>query len=158
MDAPWFSRYPKGTPQQIGPYDYQSLIELFEDSVNKFPNRVAFENFGKQITFREIDDLSTAFAAYLQQDLKLKKGDRIAIQMPNLIQFPIAFMGAIKAGLIAVNTNPLYTPREMEYQFNDAAFLPSSLFPTLRIISSRSFLKFLSSISSLRIWATCSVR
>ncbi len=120
MDAPWFSKYPKGIPQDIGPYEYQSLIELFDSAVNKYPNRVAFENFGIQYTFRQIDDLSTAFAAYLQNDLKLKKGDRIAIQMPNLIQFPIAFMGSIKAGLIAVNTNPLYTPREMEYQFNDA--------------------------------------
>lgn len=120
MDSPWFSKYPKGIPQQIGPYEYDSLLDLFKVAAKKYPNRVAFENFGKQITFGEIDRLSTAFAAYLQQELQLKKGDRVAIQMPNLIQFPIAFMGVIKAGLIAVNTNPLYTPREMEYQFNDA--------------------------------------
>lgn len=120
MNYPWYSKYPKGTPQQIGPLEYNSLIELFDAAAHKYPNRVAFENFGKQITFAEIDRLSTAFAAYLQNELKLKKGDRVAIQMPNLIQFPIAFMGVIKAGLIAVNTNPLYTPREMEHQFNDA--------------------------------------
>lgn len=120
MDSPWFSKYPKGIPQQIGPYEYNSLLDLFKVAAKKYPNRVAFENFGKQITFGEIDKLSTAFAAYLQQELKLQKGDRVAIQMPNLIQFPIAFMGVIKAGLIAVNTNPLYSPREMEYQFNDA--------------------------------------
>jgi long-chain acyl-CoA synthetase len=120
MDSPWFSKYPKGIPQHIGPYEYDSLLDLFKVAAKKYPNRVAFENFGKQITFGEIDRLSTAFAAYLQQELQLKKGDRVAIQMPNLIQFPIAFMGVIKAGLIAVNTNPLYTPREMEYQFNDA--------------------------------------
>lgn len=120
MTYPWYSKYPKGTPHQIGPYEYNSLIELFDAAAQKYPNRVAFENFGKQITFAEIDRLSTAFAAYLQTELKLKKGDRVAIQMPNLIQFPIAFMGVIKAGLIAVNTNPLYTPREMEHQFNDA--------------------------------------
>jgi len=120
MSFPWYSRYPKGTPQQIGSLEYNSLIELFEVAAQKYPNRIAFENFGKQISFAEIDRLSTAFAAYLQNDLKLKKGDRVAIQMPNLIQFPIAFMGVIKAGMIAVNTNPLYTPREMEHQFNDA--------------------------------------
>lgn len=120
MSFPWYSKYPKGIPQQIGPLEYNSLIELFEVAALKYPNRIAFDNFGKQITFSEIDRLSTAFAAYLQNDLKLKKGDRVAIQMPNLIQFPIAFMGVIKAGMIAVNTNPLYTPREMEHQFNDA--------------------------------------
>ncbi|KXK32123.1 MAG: AMP-dependent synthetase and ligase [Bacteroidetes bacterium OLB12] len=120
MSFPWYSKYPKGIPQQIGPLEYNSLIELFEVAALKYPNRIAFDNFGKQITFSEIDRLSTAFAAYLQNGLKLKKGDRVAIQMPNLIQFPIAFMGVIKAGMIAVNTNPLYTPREMEHQFNDA--------------------------------------
>jgi long-chain acyl-CoA synthetase len=120
MTYPWYSKYPKGTPEQIGPYEYNSLIELFDAAGQKYPNRIAFENFGKQITFAEIDRRSTAFAAYLQNELKLKQGDRVAIQMPNLIQFPIAFMGVIKAGLIAVNTNPLYTPREMEHQFNDA--------------------------------------
>lgn len=120
MSYPWYSKYPKGIPQQIGPLEYNSLIELFEASAKKYPNRVAFENFGKQITFAEVDRLSTLFATFLQTDLQLKKGDRVAIQMPNLIQFPIAFMGVIKAGMIAVNTNPLYTPREMEHQFNDA--------------------------------------
>jgi long-chain acyl-CoA synthetase len=75
------------------------LIELFDAAGQKYPNRIAFENFGKQITFAEIDRRSTAFAAYLQNELKLKQGDRVAIQMPNLIQFPIAFMGVIKAGL-----------------------------------------------------------
>jgi long-chain acyl-CoA synthetase len=120
MSAPWFSKYPKGIPHEIGPYEYDSLIELFDVAVKKFPNRVAFDNFGKQITFREVDEQATAFASYLQNVLKLKKGDRVAIQMPNLIQFPVAFMGVIKAGLVAVNTNPLYTSPEMEHQFNDS--------------------------------------
>jgi long-chain acyl-CoA synthetase len=120
MDAPWFAKYPRGIPHEIGAYEYESLIELFDAAVQKFPNRVAFENFGKQMTFIDVDKHSTSFAAYLQNELKLKKGDRIAIQIPNLIQFPIAFMGAIKAGLIAVNTNPLYTSPEMEHQFNNA--------------------------------------
>jgi long-chain acyl-CoA synthetase len=133
MTYPWYSKYPKGTPQQIGPYEYNSLIELFDAAAQKYPNRVAFENFGKQITFAEIDRLSTAFAAYLQNELKLKQGDRVAIQMPNLIQFPIAFMGVIKAGLIAVNTNPLYTPAKWNISLMMPVFPLLLLFQTLRI-------------------------
>jgi long-chain acyl-CoA synthetase len=119
-DFPWFSQYPEGTPKEIGPLPYHNLIDFFQAACTKYADRVAFENMGKQLTFRELDQKSTAFAAYLQHEIGLKKGDRIAIQMPNLLQFPIAFIGSLKAGLIVVNTNPLYTPREMEYQFNDA--------------------------------------
>jgi len=117
---PWFKHYPKGTPETIGALEYSSLIELFEDSSRKYADRIAFENMGAQLTFAEVDQLSNHFAAYLQTELGLKKGERIAIQMPNLLQFPIAFIGSLKAGLIVVNTNPLYTPPEMEHQFNDA--------------------------------------
>lgn len=118
-DFPWFKHYPKGTPHEINLYDYSSLVDLFEKSCAKYRNKVAFTNMGKEMTFAEIDQLSRDFAAYLQS-LGLKKGDRIAIQMPNLLQFPIAFFGALRAGLTVVNTNPLYTPREMEHQFKDA--------------------------------------
>jgi long-chain acyl-CoA synthetase len=117
---PWFSKYPLGTPSEIGPYEYSSLVELFEVASKKFSTKIAFENLGGKLTFDQVDTLSTHFAAYLQNELKLKKGDRIAIQMPNLLQFPIAFIGSLKAGLIVVNTNPLYTPLEMEHQFKDA--------------------------------------
>ncbi len=120
QDFPWFKNYPAGIPKEIGPLEYSSLIELFETAANKNADRVAFENMGVALTFAEVDKLSTHFAAYLQHELGLKKGERIAIQMPNLLQFPIAFIGSLKAGLIVVNTNPLYTPREMEHQFNDA--------------------------------------
>jgi long-chain acyl-CoA synthetase len=118
-DFPWIKRYPKGIPAQINLYDYNSVIELFEDSVKKYRDRVAFENMGARLTFAQVDELSRHFAAYLQS-LGLQKGDRIAIQMPNLLQFPIAFFGSLRAGLIVVNTNPLYTPREMEHQFKDS--------------------------------------
>lgn len=118
-DFPWFEHYPKGTPHEINLYDYSSLVDLFEKSCAKYRDRVAFVNMGKEMTFAEIDTLSKDFAAYLQS-LGLKKGDRIAIQMPNLLQFPVAFFGALRAGLTVVNTNPLYTPREMEHQFKDA--------------------------------------
>ena len=95
-------------------------MEFLEKSFVKYGDRVAYENMGVQLTYGQLDKLSQDFAAYLQQELGLKKGERIAIQMPNLLQFPIVFMGAIRAGLIVVNTNPLYTPREMEHQFKDA--------------------------------------
>jgi long-chain acyl-CoA synthetase len=119
-DFPWFKSYPAGTPHEVKLYEYNSVTEIFEESCKKYGDRVAFENMGAQLTFKQVDELSRNFAAYLQNSLGLKKGDRIAIQMPNLLQFPIAFIGALRAGLIVVNTNPLYTPREMEHQFKDS--------------------------------------
>lgn len=118
-DFPWFKNYPQGIAHEINLYDYTSLVDLFETNCQKYAGRVAFENMGVTLTFKQVQELSNHFAAYLQ-GLGLRKGDRIAIQMPNLLQFPIAFIGALKAGLIVVNTNPLYTPREMEHQFKDA--------------------------------------
>jgi len=117
---PWQKNYPEGVNPTIEPLEFNSLPELFRKASSRYKDRTAFENMGVSMSFGQTDELSDAFAAWLQQDLKLKKGDRIAIQMPNLLQFPIAFIGALKAGLIVVNTNPLYTPREMEHQFCDA--------------------------------------
>jgi len=117
---PWISRYPEGIPSTIGPMEYSSVIELFDVASKKFADKIAYENMGHSLSFRDVDKQSTAFGAYLQKELGLIKGDRIAIQMPNVLQFPIALVGAWKAGLIVVNTNPLYTPREMEHQFSDA--------------------------------------
>jgi long-chain acyl-CoA synthetase len=119
-DFIWQKHYPAGVAKEIGPLEYRSLPDLFQSACKTFGNSVAFENMGKALTYNEVDKLSTNFAAYLQQKLGLKKGERIAIQMPNLLQFPIALIGSLKAGLIVVNTNPLYTPREMEHQFKDA--------------------------------------
>src|SRR5690606_23801044 len=118
-EFPWIKMYPSGVPPEIGSDEYESLVDLFDASFRKFTSRVAFENMGTTLTYGQLDELSTHFAAYLQ-GLGLVKGERIAIQMPNLLQFPIAFVGAVKAGLIVVNTNPLYTPREMEHQFRDS--------------------------------------
>lgn len=119
-DFPWLKNYPKGIPAEITLYDYPSVIELLEDSFQKYHDLPAFENMGVPITFGELDKLSKDFAAFLQQGLGLQQGDRIAIQMPNILQCPVAIIGSLRAGLIVVNTNPLYTPREMEYQFKDA--------------------------------------
>lgn len=119
-DFPWVKKYPSGIPPEIKLDAYSSVLELFEKSFKAYTDRVAFENMGVTLTYGELDRLSNHFAAYLQSGLGLRKGDRIAIQMPNMLQFPIAFIGALKAGLIVVNTNPLYTPREMEHQFKDS--------------------------------------
>lgn len=117
---PWFKHYPKGIPQEIQLDAYQSVTHLFEESCRKYGEKIAFENMGVKLTYSQLDRYSRDFAAYLQHGLGLQKGERIAIQMPNLLQFPIAFFGALRAGLIVVNTNPLYTPREMEHQFKDS--------------------------------------
>lgn len=116
---PWIKNYPEGILPEIKLYDYESVVDLFEKSCVKFKDRVAFENMGVTMTYGEVDKLSKDFAAYLQS-IGMAKGDRIAIQMPNLLQFPVAFFGALRAGLTVVNTNPLYTPREMEHQFKDS--------------------------------------
>jgi len=119
MEHPWFRHYPSEVPKEINPDEYSTIIDLLEKSAEVSTSKPAFVNLGKTITFSETNKLSSDFAAYLQST-GLKKGDRIAIQMPNLLQNPIVIFGAIKAGLIVVNTNPLYTPREMKHQFKDS--------------------------------------
>ncbi|CAH8194446.1 long-chain-fatty-acid--CoA ligase FadD [Vibrio aestuarianus] len=120
MDKPWLSRYPSDVPETINPDTYPSLVEMFEQSVHKYADQPAFMNMGSVMTFRKLEERSRAFAAYLQNELKLKKGDRVALMMPNLLQYPVALFGVLRAGMIAVNVNPLYTPRELEHQLNDA--------------------------------------
>jgi len=116
----WYAHYPEGVAHEIDPNQYNSIAELLAEGLQKNKDRVAFENMGKTLSYGEIDKLSNDFAAYLQHSAGLKKGDRIALQMPNLLQYPIALFGALKAGLVVVNTNPLYTAREMHHQFKDA--------------------------------------
>ncbi len=119
-EAPWFASYPPGVPKHINPDNYSSLAGMLEDSFKKFGSRVAYENMGRELTFSEMDHLTETFASFLQNQLGLKKGDKIAIQMPNLLQNPICIWGALRAGLVVVNTNPLYTPGEMKHQFTDS--------------------------------------
>ena len=116
---PWLKSYPEGVPHTIGESSYASLIEMFEDSFAKYPNRNACEYLGKFMTYRELDEQSRHFAAYLQT-LGLETGARIAIMLPNVMQFQIAMMGALRAGFVVVNVNPLYTSRELQYQLNDS--------------------------------------
>jgi len=120
VEKPWLSRYPNDVPETINPDEYASLVEMFENAVRNFADQPAFINMGSIMTFRKLEERSRAFAAYLQNDLKLKKGDRVALMMPNLLQYPVALFGILRAGMIAVNVNPLYTPRELEHQLNDA--------------------------------------
>ncbi len=120
LTRPWLRFYPKGVPHEINADKYTSLATLMEEGFQRFADRPAYACLGKQITFGELDTLSRQFASFLQNDLKLLKGDRIAIQMPNTLQYPIAMFGALRAGMVVVNTNPLYTPREMQHQFKDS--------------------------------------
>lgn len=116
----WLNSYSPGISSEINPDAYRSIIDVIDQSTQQYANRPAFYNLGVTLTYSEIDFYSRRFAAYLQQDLRLKKGDRIAIMLPNLLQYPIAMFGALRAGLIVVNVNPLYTVDELTYQLNNA--------------------------------------
>ena len=116
---PWLKHYSEGVSYEINPDAYTSLIDLIENGFKDHTDQPAYTCMGKQITFGKLDEYSRNFASYLQS-LGLRQGDRIALQMPNILQYPIAMFGAIRAGLIIVNTNPLYTCREMQHQFNDS--------------------------------------
>ncbi|MCD1639528.1 long-chain-fatty-acid--CoA ligase FadD1 [Pseudomonas stutzeri] len=116
----WKDKYPVGVSSEIDPNEYQNIQAVLKQSCERFADKPAFSSLGKTLTYGELYKLSGDFAAYLQQNTDLQPGDRIAVQLPNLIQYPIVVFGAMRAGLIVVNTNPLYTAREMEHQFNDA--------------------------------------
>jgi long-chain acyl-CoA synthetase len=118
-NRPWLSSYPAGVPADIDPSQYQSLVQLMEESFQKFAQRTAYSFMGREVTFGETDALSRAFAAYLQ-GLGLAKGERVAIMMPNVPQYPVVVAAILRAGLVVVNVNPLYTPRELEHQLKDS--------------------------------------
>ncbi|MCW6054869.1 long-chain fatty acid--CoA ligase [Pseudomonas syringae] len=120
IDNFWKDKYPSGIPADINPDEYPNVQAVLKQSCQRFADKPAFSNLGKTITYGELYELSGAFAAWIQQHTDLQPGDRIAVQLPNVLQYPIAVFGAIRAGLIVVNTNPLYTAREMEHQFNDS--------------------------------------
>lgn len=120
QEYPWFNFYPKSVPHEVDVHAFASVVDLFDESVKKYEDTVAYECMGKQLTFSQLDQMSENFAAFLQHELQMKKGDRIGIQMPNLLQYPVAMFGALRAGLVVVNVNPLYTPNEMRHQYSDA--------------------------------------
>lgn len=116
---PWLKSYPEGMPEFIGELSYDSVAEMLETACKKHTNKTAYLNFGKRITYGQLDEMSKNLAAYLQS--RFSKGDSIAIMLPNLLQYPIAVFGILRAGMVVTNTNPLYTPRELKHQLNDSA-------------------------------------
>src|SRR5688572_13405876 len=119
MERIWLKSYPPGVPADIDPSEFRSLVELFDSSIRKYAERPAYHSMGKTISFAELERLSRQFAAWLQ-GRGLAKGARVAIMMPNCLQYPIAMFGTLRAGCTVVNVNPLYTPRELEHQLKDS--------------------------------------
>jgi long-chain acyl-CoA synthetase len=116
----WLASYPAGVPAEIDPDKYRSLVEVFDHSIARYGALPAFANLGTTLSYQQLEEHSRAFAAFLQNELRLDRGARLAIMMPNLLQYPVALFGALRAGLTVVNTNPLYTQRELEYQLQDS--------------------------------------
>ncbi|MGB3852577.1 MAG: AMP-binding protein [Tunicatimonas sp.] len=117
---PWLKSYPDGVPHTIDPNKYSSIVDLLDRCIEKYTDSVAFECMGATITYRQLDEQSQHFAAYLLEVCHLKPGSRVALQMPNLLQYPITMLGALRAGMVVVNVNPLYTAREMKHQLSDS--------------------------------------
>lgn len=120
MSHDWYKFYPQGCEREIDLSSWKSIADTLDKASAKYADKVALTCMGADLTYRELERLASQFASYLQHDLGMKKGDRLAIMLPNVMQFPIAFYGAQKIGVVCVNTNPLYTPREMKHQFKDS--------------------------------------
>lgn len=121
MEKIWLESYPPGMPEEVPEPPFRSLRELIENSFRNHPDRPSYTNMGTTISYRELDELSLQFACYLQKTLGLTRGERVAIMLPNILQYPVALCGIFRAGLVAVNVNPLYTPRELEHQLKDSS-------------------------------------
>lgn len=120
MDHRWYKNYEAGVPKTIDPSKYSSVVDMMGESFHKYKSNPAFICMGKTLTYETLDELSDQFAGYLRGSLHLKKGDRVALMMPNILQYPVAMFGVLKAGMTCVNVNPLYTARELEHQLNDS--------------------------------------
>jgi long-chain acyl-CoA synthetase len=120
LDRNWLNNYPPGVPADIDPDAYPSLKDAIEEALTTHRSLPAFTNMGATLTYAQLDELSRAFAAWLQNKSGLVPGDRVALMMPNILQYPVALFGVLRAGMIVVNTNPLYTPRELEHQLKDS--------------------------------------
>ncbi|MCO5107966.1 MAG: long-chain-fatty-acid--CoA ligase [Burkholderiaceae bacterium] len=119
MDRFWLKNYPPSVPHEIDHHRYESVVQIFDEAFAKYRNRKAFVGFGKPITYGELDDLSKCVAAWLQSR-GMQKGDRVAVMMPNVLQYPVAIAAILRAGYVVVNVNPMYTPRELEHQLKDS--------------------------------------
>jgi long-chain acyl-CoA synthetase len=116
----WLKSYPPGVPEQVPAPQFRSIREMIEQSFQEYPDNAAYTNMGTTITYRDLDELSIRFACFLQKDLELTRGERVAIMLPNILQYPVAMCGAFRAGLVVVNVNPLYTARELKHQLVDS--------------------------------------
>ncbi len=116
----WLKSYPEYVPAELPPAPFRSVRELFEHAFDTYPERPAYTNMGRTLTYRQLDEQSMKFACYLQQVLELTRGERVAIMLPNILQYPVAMCGIFRAGLVAVNVNPMYTARELEHQLKDS--------------------------------------
>ena len=120
MEKIWLNSYPPGIPAEINPAEYRSLLDMVDRSLAKFRDQPAYTSMGRTLTFGDLDTLSRHFAAYLQKVAGLRRGDRLAVMLPNLLQYPVAILGAFRAGLTVVNVNPMYTPPELQHQLHDS--------------------------------------
>ena len=120
IERPWLASYPAYVPAQINVNEFASIVSVFDQACDRFRENPAFTNLGTTLTYGDLDRLSARFACYLLNELKLKKGDRVALMMPNILQYPIAIFGVLRAGLTVVNTNPMYTGRELRHQLKDS--------------------------------------
>ncbi|NDP64390.1 AMP-binding protein [Polaromonas sp.] len=120
MDKPWLAQYPAGVPAEIDIHQFASLKDVLAASCVRFADLPAYQSMGTAMTFRQLDDASCAFSAWLQKVAGLKRGDRVALMMPNLLQYPVVLFGVLRAGMVVVNVNPLYTPRELKHQLIDS--------------------------------------
>ena len=120
MEKIWLKSYPPGVPEQVPAPRFRSIREMIENSFQEYPDNPAYTNMGTTITYRDLDELSMQFACYLQKKLELTRGERVAIMLPNILQYPVAMCGAFRAGLVVVNVNPLYTARELKHQLIDS--------------------------------------
>ena len=119
-EFPWFASYPQGVPHEIDPDVYPNLCAVLDESAKKFPNHVGYTNLGADATYAQMKGYAESFAAYLQSLPDMKPGDRVALMMPNLLQYVAAVFGILKAGMVVVNINPLYTPREVNHTLKDS--------------------------------------
>src|SRR5882762_12033815 len=144
VDRFWLRSYPQGVPPDIDYHQYRSLVQLLEEAFRKYGSSVAFSYMGADKTYHELDERSEAIAAWLQAR-GLGKGKRIAIMMPNILQYPVALAGVLRAGATVVNVNPLYTPRELEHQLKDsgseAIFVLENFAVTLQQVISKTTIK-----------------
>ncbi|MFT3802187.1 MAG: long-chain-fatty-acid--CoA ligase [Burkholderiaceae bacterium] len=144
MDRFWLKNYPAGVPAEIDVGQYRSLVQLIDEAFQRYAQQPAYVSMGREITFAQVDDLSRRFAAWLQSK-GLNKGDRVALMMPNVLQYPVALAGVLRAGLVVVNVNPMYTPRELEHQLKDsgaaAIVILENFASTLQQVVSRTSVK-----------------